>query len=302
MSGIRRKRIRQEITSDNEAPSDTGEGYIGKGHKAVAPKLTCTGGNGFFRGPVTYCKNKHGLCSICFGDEKECPITKCGKKAAITLDFLAELIKDLKLPVPCKFRKDGCDQENADEEVIVDHEIGCGYRKVPCFKTSCTVQPAMDFEDHIFSAHESIYGKCRDNPGKWLFVTFTGTKFLGAQKIWIDPKSGLRFRAVLYHRDEEKHWRCYTVVFDGKTVAKKYRAEIRFCSNDADTSLIFNCNVKCLDDWMELDASKMLRIMDDDFKIYNKGHAELGDHNKDKNGELTMPVKVDVKMKKLNVG
>ena len=288
---------------DHKAQSDTGEEDIVQVRKAdMAPNLTCMGCNGAFRGSVTYCQNKHGLCLICFGDQKECPITGCGKKAALTLDFPAELVRDLKLPVPCKFRKDGCDQENADEEVIVDHENECGYRKVPCFKTSCALQPAMDYEDHIFSAHGNLYGKCRDNPGKWHFVKFTATKCLGAQKIWIDPGSGLRFRAVLYHHDEEKHWRCYAVVFDGKNVAKKFRAEIRLSSYDGDTSLIFNCNVKCLDDWMVFDDSKMLRIMEDNFKIYNKGHMELGDHNKDKNGELTMPVKVEVKMKKLNVG
>ena len=91
------------------------------------------------------------------------------------------------------------------------------------------------------------------------------------------------------------------MVFGGKNVAKKFRAEIRLSPNDADTNVISNCNVKCLDDWKEFDASKMFRIMDEEFKIYNKGYNELGDHNKDKNGELTTPVTVEVKMKKLNV-
>merc|ERR1712066_424747 len=96
-----------------EVMSDSGEEYIEKVRKAtVAPKLTCVGCNGFFRGTVTYCQNKHGLCSICFGDEKECPITGCGKKSALTLDFPAELVKDLKFPVSCEFKKGGCDQEN----------------------------------------------------------------------------------------------------------------------------------------------------------------------------------------------
>ena len=128
MSGI--KRFKKEITSDSdhEAESDTGDEDIGKIRKAnVAPKLTCMGCNGFYRGSVKYCKNNHGVCSACLpGDKKECPVTGCGQNALVTLDFPAELVKELKFPVSCKFKKDGCDQENADEEVIADHEIECG--------------------------------------------------------------------------------------------------------------------------------------------------------------------------------
>ena len=76
---------------------------------------------------------------------------------------------------------------------------------------------------------------------------------------------------------------------------------MRLSSHDVDTSIIFNGNVYCLDDWEEFDASKLFCITDDQFKLYNKGHIELGDHNKGKNGELTLPVTVEVKMKKLNV-
>ena len=283
--------------SDHESQSDTGETDIGKFCKAdVAPKLTCIGCNGFFRGTVTYCQNKHGLCSNCFGDKKECPITGCGQKAFLTLDVLSELVKDLKLSLSCKFKKDGCDQVNADEEVIADHEIECRHRKVSCLVGGCPNQPVMELEAHIFSAH-GVIGKCRDNPGKWQWVIGSF-----AQRIWFDFEYGLRFRAVLVHSVEKKHWTCYTVVFAGKNVAKKFTAEMRLSSHDVGSSLIFNGNVYCLDDWKEFDASKLFRIMDDEFKIYNKGHIELGEHNKDKNGDLTMPVTVEVKMKKPNVG
>ena len=120
--------------------------------------------------------------------------------------------------------------------------------------------------------------------------------------MWIDPETDLRFMAVLYHNDEGKQWRSYTMVFAGRNVAKKFRAEMRLSSYDGDASLNFNCNVKCLDNFRRSDASKEFRIDDGQFKICNKGHIELGDHNKDKNGELMMPVIVEVKMKKLNIG
>ena len=273
----------------------------------VAPKLTCMQCNGFYRGSVTYCPNKHGLCSTCLplpNAFTKCPVTGCGKKAIITLDVLPGLVKDLKLPVPCKFKKDGCDQENAEEDVVADHEIECRYRKVPCFQDVCTDQAAVDLETHIFSAHDAAYGKCLDSPGKWFIYKFADTRTVGAQNIWVDPESGLRFRAVLCHNYRERQWVCYTVVFGGRNVAKKFRADMRLSSNDVDASINFNGNLYCLDDWKEwwkeFDASKEFHISDEQFRFHNKGHIKLGDHNKDKNGELMIPITIKIKKKELN--
>ena len=99
----------------------------------VVPKLTCIGCNGFYRGRVKYCKNNHGICSSCLPDDKkQCPIMGCGEAAITTSDALSGLVKDLGLPISCKFRKNGCEKENADEEAIAEHEFECGYRKLPC--------------------------------------------------------------------------------------------------------------------------------------------------------------------------
>ena len=103
----------------------------------VAPKLTCIGCNGFYKGPVHYCPNNHGVCSVCLpGDKRLCPIEGCDKETVVTLDCMSELVKDLRFAVACKYRKDGCDQEEEDE-VIAEHEIECGFRKVMCFVTTC---------------------------------------------------------------------------------------------------------------------------------------------------------------------
>ena len=290
--------IAQKIKSDHEAQPDTGDEDIVQDRKAdVALKLTCIRCNGFYRGSVKYCMNKHGFCSACLpGDKKHCPITRCGRNALVTLDVLSELVKDLKLPVPCKFKKDGCVKENAEEELIAKHETECEYGKVPCLQSACPDQPAKNLETHIFSAHDDVYGIYRDNPGKWFI-----DKWGNAMKTWIDSDTGLRFWAALYHPDKKEQWRCYTTVFGRKNIANKFRAEMRLSSYDGDTSNTFNCNVYSLDEWKEFDASKVFCITDDQFKIYNKGHVELGYHNKDKNGELTMPVTIEVKIKKLNV-
>ena len=281
--------------------SDTMEEYLQVCKADVAPKLTCIGCNGIYRGPVRFCQNNHGICSVCLPlDKNECPIIGCEQIATITVDALSALAKDLKLPITCKFRQDGCDQENPKEELMVEHETECLYRKVPCIGVGCPPQLVKNFEAHIFSAHYDAFGRYRENPLKWFLIQFANTKKLGAQKMWIDSESSLRFRAILIHNDDVKQWRCYTMVFGGKKVANMFTAEMRLSSCNEDTSLIFNCGVKCLDDRKEQDAAKEFCINDDQFKIFNKGYIELGEHNRDASGKLMMPVTVKVEMKKLN--
>ena len=60
---------------------------------------------------------------------------------------------------------------------------------------------------------------------------------------------------------------------------------MRLSSYDGDRSNIFNF---CMNDWNEFDASNKFCIIDDQFKLYNKGHNEHGGHKKGKNGELEM--------------
>ena len=70
----------------------------------VAPKLVCINCSEFYRGQVRYCPNRHGVCSMCLPeDEKRCPVEGCGRETIIALDFLSDLVKDLRLPVPCRY-------------------------------------------------------------------------------------------------------------------------------------------------------------------------------------------------------
>ena len=89
------------------------------------------------------------------------------------------------------------------------------------------------------------------------------------------------------------------MVFGGKNMAKQYRVEMRLSSYDISSSHTFNCDVSPIDDIGRAIDSKMFIIHDYQLKIYNKGHLELGYHNKDKNGELTMPVTFKIMKKKL---
>ena len=90
------------------------------------------------------------------------------------------------------------------------------------------------------------------------------------------------------------------MVFAGENVSKKYRVEMRLSSYDVDSSHIFNCDPISFDEIGMKCRSKIFVVSDEQFKIYNKGRAELGDHNRDKNGELTTPVSFKIIKKKLN--
>ena len=90
------------------------------------------------------------------------------------------------------------------------------------------------------------------------------------------------------------------MVFEGENVAKKYRVEMRLSCYDVSSSYIFNGGVFSVDEIGRGCSSKTFVVNDDQFKIYNKDRVELGDHNKDKNGELTMPVTFKITKKKLN--
>ena len=104
-----------------------------------------------------------------------------------------------------------------------------------------------------------------------------------------------RFRFVVHHRDEEKHWRCSAKVFGGRNLAKQYGVEMRLSSNEVYSSHVFHCDVSGIDE-----TGGVFVIPDDQFKMYNKGQVELGDHNKDKSGEFAMPVCFKIIKKELN--
>ena len=90
------------------------------------------------------------------------------------------------------------------------------------------------------------------------------------------------------------------MVFEGENVAKKYRVEMRLSSYDVSSSYIFNCDAFSVDEIGRRCSSKTFVVNDDQFKIYNKDRVELGDHNKDKNGELSVPVTFKITKKRLN--
>ena len=77
--------------------------------------------------------------------------------------------------------------------------------------------------------------------------------------------------------------------------AKQFGVEMRLSSNEVYSSHVFQCDVSGIDE-----TGGVFVIPDDQFKMYNNGQVDLGDHNKDKSGELAMPVCFKIIKKELN--
>eukprot|EP00092_Neocalanus_flemingeri_P066548 GFUD01081080.1.p1 GENE.GFUD01081080.1~~GFUD01081080.1.p1 ORF type:complete len:209 (+),score=29.12 GFUD01081080.1:2-628(+) len=115
------------------------------------------------RGKIFLCKNSHKICDACYikinETVKKCPQGKCQydqpPQRNRELEAIAESI-DLELS--CSSAYAGCTVELNKEELI-NHELSCVFRKVPCPDTSC--EQFLLFKDvmsHLSANHkETIY-------------------------------------------------------------------------------------------------------------------------------------------------
>ena len=101
----------------------------------------------------------------------------------------------------------------------------------------------------------------------------------------------------------EDFFRIGVRVLGGKQVAMKYRVQLSVSSNKSSGSLthsgpVFPIEYPLLDaindkDSFEISVSK--------FASFNHGMEYFGDHNKDKNGEIVLPLPVKIEKKKLDI-
>ena len=107
--------------------------------------LSCDACKFLARAPIRSCGLHHTICSICFEEhlgQNDCPAKGCKKKLMFkTVDSeLTEAIRAMKLPVPCKNRKNGCPKKGEEKEVK-EHEVECEFRIVDGW----VVAPALSF-------------------------------------------------------------------------------------------------------------------------------------------------------------
>merc|ERR1711934_462884 len=163
--------------------SDSGVGEESSGQVAeklnpgnVLPHLRCSKCQDFFRGQVFGCTNHHATCSLCCGvdieyvdeegmevdnkdeeddnedesDEVDCPMEECKSKTSISWvgKKLTQIVRDLRLNVPCENRDAGCTYKCADDE-MEEHEDECEDRKVECDFAVCKDVPFKDLLHHL---------------------------------------------------------------------------------------------------------------------------------------------------------
>ena len=289
-------KVEQEL--ENMMLSD--EDYLERVSKdVVLPALTCTACNGFYRGPVRYCSKSHGVCSHCFpGLGKECPAGGCSEmygEAPVTTGHQAELVKEYGLKVDCKYKRDGCDRKGI-VQAIEDHEAECPDRLIACLMACGDFwQRAKDYEAHVGGHHQELTG----HAGGWWFAQYFHPALgyrQGAHAMWVDPETGHSFSAVL--KQEATFWSCFVMVYGGEKVAKGFSVQIKLSSQERTSSHAFTGKVCPMGDHATWPQEHTFRFLFDEFKSYNAGHYFIGEHNRDKSGELKLPITVKVEKKK----
>merc|ERR1719323_1279260 len=96
-------------------------------------------------------------------------------------------------------------------------------------------------------------------------------------------------------------FKAYAIVIGGEYVANRYRVEMRLSSSEKEFTTthhgpVFSVDVR--DPWKRED---IFTVEKKKFKIFNHGLSYFGDHNKDKNGEITVPISVKIIKKELEI-
>ena len=261
---------------------------------ALLKLLSCDACKSFARAPIRYCNKCHTICSLCYSMEgDECPAEGCTDKLydhGIVNTELTETIHAMELPVQCENRKNGCPEKGAEKEVE-EHEIECEFRFVG--------SEGIMFKDILSDMKKSL----EENGGKWKFDKKSNWKFdnehTRAYRASIGPDG--RIFCITLDTVEESLFKAYAMVFGGERVAKKYRVELRLNSGEKEFTLthhgpVFSADVK--EPW---DREEACVIDKKRFALFNKGFNYFGDHNKDKNGEIIVPITVKIIKKELDI-
>ena len=117
---------------------------------------------------------------------------------------------------------------------------------------------------------------------------------------YMSGPDGLWFSVDFGRKDDESTFYGTITIIAGKRAAKKYRAELRIFSNEMVNSVTYYGPVLSLDERAPFEHQEAFEISSKKFAVFNNGFDYFGDHNKDKNGEIVMPIAP--KITKLELG
>ena len=265
---------------------------------ALSKSLSCGACKSYARAPVHFCDNHHTVCSICYEEHLgDCPVEGCGEEELMlmpkTYDSDTEVVRAMKLPVPCKNRNNGCPKEGNEEEVE-EHEIECEFRFV---ETKVVSGGKRMFKDLRNSIEESAKAR----KGKWK-LSSEREDGKGYNKAFKDiiQTDGLIFRIILDSSDP-KFLDAGVTVFGGEIVANRYRVEMRLNSSEIEFTTTHHGPVFPIDVKKPWKCEESFTIAKKKYKLFNMGFEYFGDHNIDKNGEVVIPMMVKIIKKELNI-
>jgi hypothetical protein len=103
--------------------------------------------------PVRQCERGHHLCDDCWKQVILCPLCMCLKSR--TRNYVAEAMIE-KLPLPCKYRVDGCTETMRQVDKAV-HEKTCLFRAYTCLADDCNqVHSCKDMMVHLRASHDHL--------------------------------------------------------------------------------------------------------------------------------------------------
>ena len=122
----------------------------------------------------------------------------------------------------------------------------------------------------------------------------------GVYKVLHEPDGHIFF--INLDTRDQFYFKAYAIVIGGEHVADKYRVEIRLSSCEKQITNTHHGPVLSIDAHDQFcDNDNAFMIDKKRFAFFNGGFDNFGDHNKDKNGEITVPIMVKIIKKKLNI-
>ena len=245
---------------------------------------------------------RHSICSICYTEADgclECPAEGCTGDLPQTVlktfvnKQLTDTIRAMKLPVQCRNRKNGC-PEKGEEKEVEEHEIECEFR---------IVNPKWWGGPKIFKDLLSVFSKTTEKRnGKWKLYSSNdnGKTYTRALRNYMDPDGHL-FLTVLDIPEKRSLVMAYATVIGGQRVANKYRVELRLNSSEKEFTNTHHGPLLTIDVREPRNHEEVYRIDKKIFASFNKGFEYFGNHNKDKNGEIIVPITVKIIKKELDI-
>ena len=257
--------------------------------------LACSACEAYPKGEVNFCGLGHNVCSMCYTEEGDLCPGACNAKlmpeSCVKTDF-ADMVRAMKLPVPCKNRDNGCTDQHIIEK-IEEHESECEHRLITGWVLG----------DHLFKDFAAKVDNDYIKEQKWHFKgrkTDEEDKYGGVFKFFIGPDQR-RFCVDIGKITDEDFTLCITVI-GGKEVAKMYKAELGIFSNKKNSSVTYNGPVFPLEHTMlNIPYGEAFNMNPKWCEIFNHGYQYFGDHNKDKDGEIVIPVSFKITKKELDI-